>query len=283
MVRFVVLCAVAAGVTLAAQAQFRSSVSTVAVYATVSDRDGRLVPGLSRDAFQILDDGTPVETTVFSNERQTITVALMLDMSGSMTNRLLWLREASNRFVDALEGADRASIGTFGEEVAVSPHLTGDKGRLKRILNDELWPGGATPLWSGIDAAMQSLGSQTGRRVVLVVSDGLDTASRGVGASDVTDRGLAGAFMVYAVSADTKGIGVELQRLAEDTGGGHVSIGSDAELGPALERVAEELRHQYMLGFTPARLDGKLHKLTVRMVPPGMKARVPKRFLAPEK
>lgn len=131
------LCAAAAALLLAGvvpaarQATFRAGVRTVAVYATVSDREGRLVPDLDQTAFEIRDNGQPVPITVFSNQRQAITMAVMLDMSGSMQSKFLLIRQSTLNLIAALAPGDTARIGTFGDEVALSPLLTGDKQTLQ--------------------------------------------------------------------------------------------------------------------------------------------------------
>ena len=153
---------------------FTSGVRTVAVYATVHGRDGHLAPNLARSDFQILDNGRPVEITTFSNEAVPFTVALMLDMSASMAAELERVRGSAIDFVQALSPDDRVTIGTFGDEVALSPLLTGDKPTLLRILKEELWLGGGTPLWTAMDRAMSSLATESGRRVILALTDGDD-------------------------------------------------------------------------------------------------------------
>jgi Ca-activated chloride channel family protein len=267
----------------AAQQTFRSSVQTVAVYATVSDHEGRLVPDLPRDAFQILDNGRPVEITVFSTESQHITVALMLDMSDSMVSRFLRVRQSTLHFVDALVPADRATIGTFGVEVWVSPLLTNSKTDLKRVVDQELWPGGVTPLWQALDTAMTALAGQTGRRVVFALTDGGDTGSlpgAHVGLRHVSKRARDEAFMVYAIGMEGSGLDEGMAELTEQTGGGHFELAKEADLTATFTRVTEELRRQYLVGFTPAALDGKVHKLQVRLTRPGLKARARKEYLA---
>ena len=256
---------------------FRAGVDTVEVYATVSDRAGRLVPNLPREEFQLLSDGKPVELTVFSNEIKTITVVVLIDTSGSTVERLLWFRQSVGHLVDALQGNDRLRIGSFGEEIAISPHLTGDKAILKRILRDELWPGGGTPLWRAMHEGIRSLAAEDGRRVVLVMSDGVNIGSRML-ENDVRRRAVEGGFMVYALSAQGMGLGL-LRDVAEATGGGYLEVRADADLNETMTRVAEELRHQYMLGFTPPVIDGKPHRLTVRLTTSGLRARAPREYV----
>ena len=151
------------GLSLAAQQPvFRAGAQTVSVYATVRDREGHLVPGLTQADFQVLDDGRPAKITTFSNDVMPATLALMLDMSTSMIGEQLRVRDAALRFVDALLPADRVRIGTFGDEVALSPWLTSDKAILGRVLREEVWPGGNTPLWSAMRAAMSSIATEPG-------------------------------------------------------------------------------------------------------------------------
>ena len=137
---------------------------------------------MKADEFTVLEDGAPVQIVSVSVATEPITAALLLDMSGSMQDRLLGIRDAANALVDALEPKDRLRLGTFGTEVALSPLLTGDKAVLKRILAEELWPGGNTPLWRAMDAGMASLSTESGRRVLILATDGNGGLGRTCGA-----------------------------------------------------------------------------------------------------
>jgi Ca-activated chloride channel homolog len=290
MRHLVLLAAVLAGA--AQSVQFRTAVDTVAVYVTVTDREGRLVPDLTREDFRILDNGRPAEITTFSNEIQPITVAVMLDMSGSMRNGFLRVRESTMRFIDALLPWDRATIGSFGLEIAVSPLLTGDKDILRRVVREELWPSGPTPLWNALDAGMSTLEQETGRRVVLVLTDGRDTGplpGHRAGRREVSRRARDDGFMIYAIGLEGSGgsfrqnpraLDNSIRDLADQTGGGSFSLPSDADLGATFERVTEELRRQYLLGFTPVVLDGREHRLEVQLTVPGHRARARRSYLA---
>jgi VWFA-related protein len=268
---------VAASLTATAgvAAQFRSSVSTVAVYATVGESDGRLITDLEQSDFTLLDNGVEVPIALFSNDPQPITVALMLDMSGSMVRRFVTVRESTLWFINALAPGDRAQIGSFGEEVAISPLLTGDKGILTRVIDEELWPLGSTPLWNAADLAMDALAGESGRRVVLMLTDGADSCNLPdcLDAKDVEKRATREGFMFYAVAMDERGIGGELVTITEKTGGGHFELKADDDLTAQFARVAEELRHQYLLGFVPGSLDGKEHRLAVQVSRPGVRVR----------
>ena len=261
---------------------FRAGARTVAIYATVQDRAGRLVPNLTRDEFQVLDEGTPVELTVFSNDPQDITVALLLDMSISVADEFTRLRDAARHFVNQLRPADRVRIGTFGAEVAISPWLTGDRTQLLRILDEELWPGGGTPLYAALDAAMTSLDAEPGRRVLLAITDGADSLRRDRREvpAVIDQRAIDRGFLVYAIGLEGPGLAGSVVRLADETGGGRFELTRNAELAPTMARVVEELHQQYLLGFVPAVLDGRTHRLEVRMREPRYIARARRSYVA---
>ena len=257
---------------------FRAHVDTVAVYPLVSAPDGRLATDLTRDDFVVLDNGKPAAIEVFSNDEQPITAALMLDMSASMDDRLVRVRDAASRLVDAIGPLDRLRIGSFGSEVSLSPWLTGDKQVLARILREELWPGGSTPLWNAIGAGMKSLSGEPGRRTIVVVTDGVDTT--GGTQTSVATRATNELYMIYGVGMEGKGLSPALVHLIAQTGGGYFSLTRNDDLGAAFARLALELRHQYLVGFVPAALDGNLHSLSVRVTRPGFTVRAPQQFLA---
>jgi Ca-activated chloride channel family protein len=270
---------------------FRAGIQAVPVYATVRDVDGRLVGNLTKADFQILDNGKPVVITNFSNEIVPITVALLLDMSASMTRDYARVRDAATHMVDGLFPADRVRIGSFGTEVFLSPLLTNDKPTLKRILREELWLGGHTPLWRASKQAMASLQTEPGRRVILLLTDGGDDCEPTRWSPDVSPvpcsseaeiRQLAieGDFLFYAIGMEGTGLDKGMIRLSSETGGGHFKLERNANLSATFEAVADELHHQYLLGFTPAVLDGTVHQLEVRMANAELTARARQSYVA---
>src|SRR5262245_38011672 len=239
---------------------FRSTLRTVYLYATVQGRDGRLVPDLRRDEFRVFEDGHERPLAVFDNSPQPITVAVMFDMSNSMARQHAKIREAAGALVSALGPDDRVRIGSFGIEVAISPLLTSDKAVLVRILDEELWPGGPTPLWYATDAAMKTLEDEPGRRVVLLFTDGDDSGLFVPGSlGDTRRHAERGGFMIYAVGLPRRDLSDAVRSLADDTGGGHFVVGSEDDLPSTFARVVEELHHQYVLGFATEIADGRSH------------------------
>src|SRR5499427_6076919 len=202
--KIIVPALVLSSVSLFAQdATFRGDVRTVAVYATVMGKDGRLVPDLPRDAFSILDNGRLQDLTLFANDVQPITVVMLLDRSGSMKPNFSIVQEAAERFVDAMLPSDKARIGSFSNRIQVDPSdFTSDHEELHRILRDELQDEGPTPLWNAVNVGITALLHQNGRRVILVFTDGMDAPpypSQNNSLKDVMKRAEEQDVMVYAI------------------------------------------------------------------------------------
>jgi Ca-activated chloride channel family protein len=274
------VCSIGAGQQ---QPTFRGGAATVAVYVRVADRSGRLVPGLQQADFQILEDGRRVEIQQFSSDPQPLAAVMLLDMSVSMVTSVLRVRDAARAFVEAVRPGDRVRIGTFGTEIAISPQPTDRGDTLRRVLQEELWPGGGTPLWNALHEAMTVQEAETGRRVVLVLTDGVNSTNlpdRPGTPEAVEQKAISDDFMLYAIGLEGSPIEGRLVRLVNQTGGAHFEVKRNEDLGVAFARVADELRGQYLLGFTPARLDNKLHRIEVRVQRAGLTARARRSYLA---
>jgi len=267
---------------------FRAGTQIVPVYATVLDTQGRLVPSLEQDDFTILDNGKPQEITFFQNEVTPFTVVVMMDYSASMTANLELLEAAAEQFLLRMLPADKGQVGAFSDKIQMSGTFTSDRDDLIGAIND-LQFGNPTRLWDAVDASMEELKNADGRKVVLIFTDGDDTASRR-GMGDVLDRARQEEVMVYAIGLQSEFFNGQrvvrsrpdrsLRRLAEETGGGYFELQKTAELAPTFTRVAQELHSQYALGFAPGTLDGREHKLEVRMKQGGMSARARRSYIA---
>lgn len=270
--------------------KFRSGTQTVPLYVTVTDATKRLVPDLTQEDFEILDNNKPQVVTLFDNEVRPITAVVMLDTSGSMTLALDLVKKASEQFLIRLLPDDKARVGAFSDKISFFPKasFTNDRDELIGYLKD-LDFGYPTRLYDAIDQSMDKLEPIDGRKVVLVFTDGDDTASK-TGLGDVLDRARLLEMMVYAIGLESDYFnGVQrvrtrpdrgLKKLAEETGGGFFELKKTDELGATFTRVAQELHSQYVLGFSPEKLDGKVHKLDVRVKQPGMTARARRSYVA---
>jgi VWFA-related protein len=322
-----VLALVLAGAIVAAQQEptFRSGTHSVAVYATVLDGTGRLVPDLVKDDFEVFDDDAPQPISVFANDVRPITIVIMLDRSGSMVENFDLERSAAVQFVAHLLPADKARLGSFSNRIQIDPEgFTTDQNELIRILYEDLQDAGPTPLWNATSAAMTALAHEDDRRVVLILTDGYDNPARptaNVSFPEIRDRAEAEAIMVYGIGmSDTCGVPVaglaggpaalafqsrgrggmgrggrmsthggscsgekpdpHLQELAAASGGGYFALQPTDDLGATFTQVANELHHQYLLGFTATTLDGKVHRLEVKVRTPGLTARARRSYVA---
>ena len=296
------------------QPSFKSGTPLVAVYSTVTNAQGRLVPDLGRDDFAVDDNGKRQVLTLFANDTQPITVVMLLDRSSSMAPNFRLEQMAAEAFVASMGPQDKARIGSFSSRIQVDPlEFTSDHEALLKILRNDLQPEGPTPLWNAVDVGIDDLLLEPGRRVVLVFTDGVDApmnfSGRNKSLKDVIRRAEERDIMVYAIglagdNGPPRGAGAVgglggrgfgglggnrpqlerpdegLPKIAEATGGGYFELTSTADLVRTFTRVADELHHQYALGFAPEKLDGKMHELTVRLSRPDLRARARKRYLA---
>lgn len=288
--RCVVALLLCTGMGVAAQHPiFRSGTGLVSLYATVINDQGRLVPDLTQDEFEILDNGKPQTIHVFVDDVQPITVVVMLDTSASMTGNLQLLQLAAEQFVIRLLPADKAMVGAFNDKIEFAPaQFTSDRDRLIAALGD-LDFGNPTRLYDAIAASMDRLVGIEGRKVVLVFTDGADTGSREDSGS-VLAQARTHEVMIYAIGLQSDYFNGsrqvrsrpdgDLKMLAEETGGGYFELKSTTDLAPTFTRIAQELHNQYALGFVPQVFDGKLHRLTLRVKRQGMVARTRATYFA---
>jgi Ca-activated chloride channel homolog len=304
------LAAILAGSALDAQQPvFRGTSDAVHVFVTVTDRDGRLVTTLSKDDFEVRDDGKAQPITLFDNTPQPIRLIVMLDVSGSMEGNLPLLRGAADELFARLRRDDVVRVGTFGRDIVISPTFTADRAELRKALPDSIAPDAPTPLWRAFDQALDAFKSEgDARPVILVLSDGKDSGQFGFGKrmvsqAEVIDRARREDVMAFAVGMRSRsrqpmqpGIGrgglqamlagdlpdPGLAVVAEQTGGGYTEIRFGQDLGAAFAAVVDELHSQYLLGFTPPKRDGKVHDIDVRVSQRGMKPRARKSYVAPK-
>jgi Ca-activated chloride channel family protein len=309
----VFVLALAAATVAQDRGQFRSGASTVAVYTTVTDQSGQLVPDLGRDDFEVYDNGKRQPISIFTNDVQPITVVMMLDRSASMLANFSLVERAAGSFIDRLLPGDKVRIGSFSDRIQLDPReFTSDQGVLRVILRTELQPAGPTPLWNAVGVGMTALLRQEGRRVVLVFTDGVDrplTGGRNVSLGDAMKRAEHEDVMIYGIGLASRfggrasgrrgGVAARgmggggqrggqpdnkpdpgLRKLALASGGGYFELTSTRDLASTFARVADELHRQYLIGFVPQKLDGKAHSLEVRVKGDGLVARARKSYIA---
>jgi Ca-activated chloride channel family protein len=274
------------------QPVFRTGTETVAVYATVVDQYGELVKHLGRDEFQVYDDGKPQELTVFEAGLQPITAILMLDTSESMTLSLDLAKDAAEQFVIRMLPGDQVRVGSFSDAITISPKFTSDRDALLKDIRNRLHIGNPTRLWDAVDETMTDLAPLGGRRILVLFTDGDDTYSQ-KSAANVFDRAKSDELMVYVVQFRSTMLarnseiaslkmpslkqalnydprrnpppGEALRHISTETGGSIFLLSQNDDVGTTFTRLAEELHFQYVLGFTPQKLDNKIHTIEVRV------------------
>jgi len=270
-----VLAALAAFV-VAPQAQtFRGSVTTVEIPVTVTDSSNRLITGLARDDFEVFEDGDEQPVTQFSDKRTPVSVGVLLDISDSMRGQpIVDARGALDRFMaDLLDSGDEAFVGAFNHLPRILVPWTAPPARLAGKLASER-PTGGTAIYDAIFASTSMFQRrQRTRAAMIVVSDGADTASDHSLAQTRETLRRSDVF-VYAIAIDSAterrvSTRVNPEALREITGpsGGYTEVvRSYEDLGPATQRIAEELNSQYTIGFATLRpQDGSWRTIRVRV------------------
>jgi VWFA-related protein len=279
----------------------RARVLLVEVYATVKTEDGRFLNDLKQESFTIAEDGAPQRISLFTQERKPVQVVLLLDVSASMRKeeRLTRAVEAARLFVQALEPNDRVALATFSDEVKVLEPFTGDRGRVLAAL-DGVQPQRGTALYDAIYAAADLVGKEEGRKALVLLSDGQDLSFDGMvpGSARTLEQSIEETLR-QQVTAFTIGLGdslasdydfnhhhsaVEvLTRLAQDTGGRFLPVARPGRLKSAFDRILDELRFQYTLGYPPGndRRDGTWRAIQVGVTRPHSVVSARKGYFAP--
>ncbi len=254
---------------------FKSGIEVTSITATVTDRDGHLVTGLGREAFDVYEDGTLQTITQFTHERVPIGLGVLLDISDSMFGkRIEDARAAVDRFLfELLDPSDEFFLMAFNHRPRVLTGWTRVQQDVQRALAG-LKPSGGTSIYDSIIEALPLLERRTRERAaLLVISDGSDTASN-ASLREVRSALLRSDGFVYAIAIDspdrqpinTRVNPQPLREITAESGGRTEIVRNSAELNDATARIAEELNSQYVLGYTSARgADGQYHTIRVRV------------------
>ena len=254
---------------------FQSGIEVTSITATVTDRDGHLITGLARDAFEVFEDGTRQTITQFTSERVPVGLGVLLDNSDSMFGkRMEDARAAVDRFLfELLDPTDEFFLMAFNHRPRPLTGWTRAQPELRRAL-DGLRPNGGTSIYDTIVEALPLLEVRTRPRgAVVLISDGADTASTN-SLRDLRSALLRTDAFVYAIAIDPPdrraiNTRVNVQALREitaETGGRTEVVQSSSQLVEATARIAEELNSQYVIGYTsPRGADGQFHSIRVRV------------------
>ena len=267
---------------------FKSGTQIVSLFVTVADAQKRLVPGLTKDDFEVFDNEKPQPLVYFDNSIHPINVVVMLDTSGSMTLTIDLLKQAAEQFLIRLLPDDKARVGAFNDKIQFNARWSNDRDQLITDVKN-LDYGNGTRLWDAVGASLEELKGIDGRKVILVFTDGDDTESK-LSLGNVIERARVDEVMIYAIGLESNYFNGQqrvrtkpdsgLRKISDETGGGYFELTKASDLAPTFTKVAQELHSQYVIGFTPPQLDNKVHKLVVKMKQPGLTARARRSYLA---
>ena len=255
------------GSTMSSSAQqptFSAKREAVRVDVLVTDR-GKVVTGLGAADFEVRDNGVPQTIDLVSFQQIPLNVFLAFDVSASVSGeRLTHLQTAGHALLDRLAKDDRSALLTFSHTVLLREGLTGTTARVRQALT-EVRPVGDTALVDGAYTAMMLDPQDGGRNLLLVFSDGLDTASW-LDPEGVLDSAKRSDFVVYGVSSRGPEDSKFLEDLTELTGGATLKIDSTRDLSATFLKILDEFRQRYLISYSPTGVPNSgWHRLEVRV------------------
>lgn len=260
---------------------FETGIEVINLNVTVTDSRGRYATDLGERDFSVYEDGIKQELSLFTHENLPISLALMLDTSASMDEKLSVAQAAAIRFVKTLREQDLASVTQFNDRTTVLQKYTNDQASLEAAIK-KTSTSGPTFLHNALYATLKDLAKQKKagelrRRAIVLLSDGEDTGSI-VNDDQVLELARKTEIAIYAISLRQNRSGDRsrlefsqaihlLTVLAQDTGGQVHFPNSLSELDAVYDKIAEELRTQYNLGYVSSnkRKDGKWRRIVVRV------------------
>jgi Ca-activated chloride channel family protein len=267
-------CVLAGVAVLGQSTAFRARLDLVQVTVTVTDASGRLVTGLTKEDFQVWEDGIAQEVTQFTDERVPVSLGVLLDASDSMRGRpILDARGALDRFVgELLFPDDEVFVATFNHLPRLAARWKRPPRTLANVLSG-LQPSGGTAIYDALAQTAPLFERRDNiRAAFVVISDGADTASDRTlyQALDVIRRSDAFVYAIAIDSPDARAstrVNPEALREITSLTGGYTEVVRTAEdLGPATARIADELNKQYTVGYSSGRPpDGSWRSLRVRV------------------
>ena len=288
----------AAGATaLTAQGQrIRSGIELVSLNVTVTDGASKYVTDLNEDEFEVYEDGAKQKLTFFSKTQQPISLALLLDTSASMDERMGIAQEAAIGFARQLHKDDQAEVIDFDSQVRVLSPFTNDAAALEKAIR-QTTPNGSTSLYNAIYISLKELKkvkaaatNEIRRQAIVVLSDGDDTSSL-IEFDEVLDLAKRSETAIYAIGLRQGEIGRRefkeaefvLKQLAQETGGRAYFPTDARELAKIYQTIWDELASQYSLAYSSGnpKRDGAWRRIQVRLTRPNATARTKQGYYGP--
>lgn len=231
---------------------FVEEVNRIVLWASVADRGGQFVENLTRDDFRVIEEGKAQQILEFYAEDRPLTLAILLDTSGSMRDQMKEVHAAAGSFVDTLRPEDRALVIAFDDKVFLLQDLTSDQGSLKEAITSTEAIG-STAVYDALHAAYRKLRGVQGRKAIVLLSDGDDTSSQ-FGFDRVLEEAKSENAIVYGIGLGGGFLGGArrnvIKEFSEETGGRAFFVNKASELGDVYRKIADELRKQYYLTYS---------------------------------
>jgi Ca-activated chloride channel homolog len=286
----------AATVLGAAQQRFRAGVDLVSLNVTVTDGNGKYVTDLSQDDFDVYEDGAKQTLTFFSKTQQPISLALLLDTSASMEERMSIAQEAAIGFARQLHKEDQAEIIDFDSQVRILAPFTGDGATLEKAIRATT-ANGSTSLYNAVYISLKELRktkaastSDIRRQAIVLLSDGDDTSSL-IEFDEVLDLAKRSETSIYSIGLrqgeiarrEFKEAEFVLRQLSQETGGKAFFPTDARELPKIYQTIWDELSSQYAIGYSSSnpKRDGAWRRILVRIQRPGLTARTKQGYYGP--
>jgi Ca-activated chloride channel family protein len=268
-------------------------VNLVLVPVTVTDRTGKIISGLDRSRFRVLEEGVPQRIASFSTEDLPASIGLVLDISGSMKQKLSTARSFVRALLGGTDSRDEALVLTFADRPEVHADLTHDIDSLAGILQSAR-PGGWTALVDSTYLTIDRMkAARNSRRVLVIVSDGQDNHSRHT-RRELLSKAIESDAQIYSVvtpepPGSNKAIElVEQNRamalladLAHSTGGLYFRLDSAASIAAVAEKISRTLHHQYLIGYYPVEpLHSGIRRIQVKLDMPDVRLYTRNRYYA---
>lgn len=243
----------AAGAWAQDQAVFRVETRLVEVYATIRDNHGKYLDGLPRERFQVLDNGEPQSLAAFESDATRFSCAVLIDTTGSMAGVLPVVKNSVVHLVDEMRDQDAVAVYSFAAGLHQLQDFTTDKNAAKQaVLRTRAE--GATALFDAISELAHDVGARTGKKAIVVFTDGADNASL-LNAQAAVQRAKKAGVPVYAIAEGdalkTKKLLDQLKDVAEMTGAQSYQAHKTSEIAGIFQDISKDLQHTYMLAYKP--------------------------------
>ncbi|MEN6601827.1 MAG: VWA domain-containing protein [Bryobacteraceae bacterium] len=256
------------------EATFRADARLVEVYATVTDDRGRYVDELPGNAFRVFEEGRAQPLVAFEPNTSSLNCALLLDTTGSMQAALPALKNAALKLIGELRAMDTVAVYTFRETLFRQQDFTTDKQAAKRAVLRAV-PDGTTALYDSLARVSREISRRSGKKVIVVFTDGADNAST-LASDAVVKRAKTIGAPVYTIAQGQAlrfpHVLKQLENVATATGGLSFAIHNPDEIRAVFEGIAADLQHGYLLAFRPSEAKaGEWRKIEVQLT--GVKTR----------